>query len=87
MNEAATKGAVYGTSHATINATLRRPMAVADLVMLRTSRGIRYVTSMDAEWHTNATVRNGAAATPASFVNRRMNRMWRMSSFVGTLAP
>ena len=83
MKIAAIKGVVYGTIHATINATLRRPMAVADVIMLRTSRGIRYVTSMDTVWHTNATVRNGPATTPASFVSRRMNRMWRMSSFVG----
>ena len=83
MNAAAIRGVVYGTSHATINATLTRPMVVADVVMLRMSHGIRYVTSMDTVWNTNAAVRYGAAATPARVVNRRINRMWRMNSFVG----
>ena len=58
-------------------------MAVADVVIRRMSHGIRYGTSIDAVWNRHTTVKNGAAATPASVVNRRMNRMWRMSSFVG----
>ena len=83
MNAAAITGVVDGTSQATSNATFRRPMAVADVVRLRRSHGIRYGTSIDTVWNTHATVTNGAAATPASVVNSRMNRMWRMSSFVG----
>ena len=66
MNAAAIRGVVDGTNHATINTTLSRPMAAADVVMLRMSRGIRYVTSMDTVWSTNATVKYGVADTPAS---------------------
>ena len=67
MNAAATRGVAYGTSQATSNATFRRPMAVADVVMLRMSHAIRYVTSIDTVWNRHATVKNGAAAlaTPA----------------------
>ena len=75
-------GVTVGISHAANNAAFTRPSIAADLALSMIGWGSLYGSSIDTACIRNTAVKTYSRLKSNCPANRRVNRMWRMSSFV-----
>ncbi len=76
-------GEAGGINHATNNATLTNPIAVADFVRFLIRKGIGKGESMEMEFRSITVIKSGAGANSKYFAVRSTKSRCRISSLVG----